>query len=87
MSPHGLLGAQANTASEGMISWLGFLLTKQKKNDYKPKDDDLSFARTITEPCELSCQFLETVKDAAFEGLSGKNIESFLMEVGVAFHG
>ena len=69
-----------------MITWLSYLLMKQKKNDYKPKNDELSFARTNTEPCELSCQFLETVKDATFEGLSGKNIESVLMEIGVAFH-
>ncbi|ORX34489.1 exocyst complex component Sec10-domain-containing protein [Kockovaella imperatae] len=82
----GKINSVIQKSLDSMMTWLSFLLTKQKKNDYKPKDDDLSFARTITEPCELSCQFLETVKDAAFEGLSGKNIESFLMEVGVAFH-
>ncbi|KIY31040.1 exocyst complex component protein [Cryptococcus gattii E566] len=73
-------------AIDNVISWLSFLLTKQKKNDYKPKNDDLSFARTITEPCELCCEFLTTVKDAANEGLSGKNAEAFLTEVGVSFH-
>ncbi|WVO25118.1 uncharacterized protein IAS62_006504 [Cryptococcus decagattii] len=71
---------------DNVISWLSYLLTKQKKNDYKPKNDDLSFARTITEPCELCCEFLTTVKDAANEGLSGKNAEAFLTEVGVSFH-
>ncbi|KIR57631.1 exocyst complex component protein [Cryptococcus bacillisporus CA1873] len=73
-------------AIDNVISWLSYLLTKQKKNDYKPKNDDLSFARTITEPCELCCEFLTTVKDAANEGLSGKNAEAFLTEVGVSFH-
>lgn len=81
-----LWGLERLTAQKDVISWLSFLLTKQKKNDYKPKNDDLSFARTITEPCELCCEFLTTVKDAANEGLSGKNAEAFLTEVGVSFH-
>jgi hypothetical protein len=69
-----------------IVSWLTFLLTKQKRNDYRPKDEDLSFARTTTEPCQLCCEFLGTVKEQALEGLSGKNAEAFLTEVGVAFH-
>ncbi|OWZ69775.1 hypothetical protein AYX14_04824 [Cryptococcus neoformans] len=73
-------------AIDNVIGWLSYLLTKQKKNDYKPKNDELSFARTITEPCELCCEFLATVKDAANEGLSGKNAEAFLTEIGVSFH-
>lgn len=81
-----LWGLERLTAQKDVISWLSFLLTKQKKNDYKPKNDDLSFARTITEPCELCCEFLTTVKDAANEGLSGKNAEAFLTEIGVSFH-
>lgn len=81
-----LWGLERLTAQKDVISWLSYLLTKQKKNDYKPKNDDLSFARTITEPCGLCCEFLTTVKDAANEGLSGKNAEAFLTEVGVSFH-
>jgi hypothetical protein len=69
-----------------VVSWLRHLLTKQKKNDYKPSNDEISFARNMTEPCQLSCDFLQTVKDMAREGLSGKNAEAFLTEVGVAFH-
>ena len=61
-------------------------MTRQKKNDYRPKNDELSFARTNTEPCEACCEFLGTVRETAWEGLSGKNAEAFLTEVGVAFH-
>ncbi|OCF42358.1 exocyst complex component protein [Kwoniella heveanensis CBS 569] len=82
----GKINAVIQKALDGIVSWLNFLLTKQKKNDYKPKNDELSFARTITEPCELCCEFLATVRDATNEGLSGKNAEGFLTEVGVAFH-
>ncbi|WVW78603.1 hypothetical protein I302_100562 [Kwoniella bestiolae CBS 10118] len=73
-------------ALDAIVSHLSYLLTKQKKNDYKPKNDELSFARTNTEPCELCCEFLVTIKDTVNEGLSGKNAEAFLSEVGVSFH-
>ena len=84
-SPRRMYHCVADRGS-GIMAWLANQLTKQKKNDFRPKDDDLSFARMITEPCRLCCEFLETVRDAAYEGLSGKNVESFLTEVGVAFH-
>ena len=34
----------------------------------------------------MSCEFLEVVKDQAKEGLSGRNLEGFLLEVGVGVH-
>lgn len=61
-------------------------LTKQKRNDFNPRDDDLSFARVNTDPCIYSCEFLEKARDAAKQSLSGKNLEVFLTEIGVAFH-
>jgi len=82
----GKINSVIHKAVDAIVSWLSFLLTKQKKNDYKPKNDELSFARTNTEPCELCCEFLTSVLVAATEGLSGKNVEAFLTEVGVAFH-
>ncbi|TXT10705.1 hypothetical protein VHUM_02210 [Vanrija humicola] len=66
-----------------IVSWLSTLLQKQKKTDYKPKDDDW---RGNTEPCILSCEFLGKVKDIVDESMSGKNAEAVLTEVGVAFH-
>lgn len=70
-----------------IINWLVLQLTKQKKNDFKPRNDDQSFARVNTEPCVACCETLERVRDAAKENLSGKNLEVFLTEVGVSFHG
>jgi len=69
-----------------IINWLSAQLTKQKRNDFKPRNDDLSFARVNTEPCALCCESLEKVRDAAKQSLSGKNLEVFLTEIGVAFH-
>lgn len=72
--------------TDTIVSWLSLQLTKQKKNDFKPRNDDLSFARVNTEPCIACCETLEKVRDAANQNLSGKNLEVFLTEVGVAFH-
>lgn len=68
------------------MAWLQMQLAKQKKNDFKPRNDDLSFARVNTEPCEACCDMLEKVRDAAKKNLSGKNLETFLTEIGVSFH-
>lgn len=73
--------------SLAVLSWLSFQLAKQKRNDFKPRNDDLSFARVNTEPCVACCEALEKVRDAAKQNLSGKNLEVFLTEIGVAFHG
>ncbi|OBZ77088.1 Exocyst complex component SEC10 [Grifola frondosa] len=73
--------------TDAIISWLSVQLAKQKRSDFKPRNDDISFARVNTEPCVACCETLEKVRDAAKENLSGKNLEVFLTEVGVAFHG
>lgn len=82
----GKINAVIQKAVDCITNWLAFLLTKQKRNDYKPKNDELSFARTNTEPCELCCDFLGRVKDVVSSSLSGKNEEAFLTEVGMTFH-
>jgi len=69
-----------------IVVWLSAQLSKQKKNDFSPRNDDLSFARVNTEPCVACCELLEKVGDGARECLSGKNLEVLLTEVGVAFH-
>jgi len=69
-----------------IVAWLSAQLSKQKKNDFSPRNDDLSFARVNTEPCVACCELLEKVGDGARECLSGKNLEVLLTEVGVAFH-
>lgn len=69
-----------------IINWLSVQLSKQKRNDFKPRNDDLSFARVNTEPCVSCCDLLEKIRDAATQNLSGKNLEVFLTEIGVAFH-
>lgn len=73
-------------ARQAIISWLSLQLSKQKKNDFKPRNDDLSFARVNTEPCLACCEILERVRDTAVQCISGKNREAFLTEIGISFH-
>lgn len=69
-----------------IVGWLTAQLGKQKRIDFKPRNDDLSFARVNTEPCVACCELLDKVRDAAKQSLNGKNLEVFLAEIGVAFH-
>jgi hypothetical protein len=69
-----------------IVGWLAAQLAKQRRIDFKPRNDDLSFARVNTEPCVACCELLEKVRDAAKQCLTGKNLEVFLTEIGVAFH-
>lgn len=68
------------------MTYLSVVLAKQKKGDFRPKNDELAFSRLNTEPCVLACEFLERVRDATTAALSGRNKEVFLTEVGVTFH-
>jgi Exocyst complex component Sec10 len=69
-----------------VVAWMSTQLAKQKKTDFKPRNDDDSFARVNTDPCIGCCDILEKVGVVAKQNLSGKNLEVFLTEVGVAFH-
>ncbi|GAA5996984.1 exocyst subunit SEC10 [Rhodotorula paludigena] len=82
----GKVNAIVQRTTDAIISHLSLLLAKQKKADFKPKNDDLAFARLNTEPCLLACDFLAKVREAASGALSGRNAEIFLTEVGVTFH-
>ncbi|KAI6035077.1 exocyst complex component Sec10-domain-containing protein [Pisolithus orientalis] len=75
-----------NNLLQPIISWLTLQLSKQKRNDFKPRNDDQSFARVNTEPCITCCEVLEKVRDAVIQNISGKNREAFLTEIGISFH-
>ncbi|KAH8118616.1 exocyst complex protein [Phellopilus nigrolimitatus] len=80
----GAANALMNRLVDSIIAWLSSQLVKQKKNEFKPRNDELSFVNT--EPCEACCTMLAKVRDAAKQNLSGKNLEIFLTEIGVSFN-
>lgn len=70
--------------SSAIVAWLSATLAKQKKSEFKPRNDEFSFVST--EPCEACCAMLAKVRDAARQNLSGKNLEVFLTEIGISFN-
>jgi len=80
------INSVAQKGLECVLSWLSISLGKQKRLDFKPKNDELDFSRTHTEACVGCSEFLNTTRTIVNQSLSGKNSEIFLSEVGVVFH-
>lgn len=72
---------------DNIINWLSQVLSRQKKNDFKPRDDDLMLTNLATSPCNAAVDFIRRVHAMAEKDLDQRNTELFLTEVGVAFHG
>jgi len=70
-----------------IIAHVNSLLTKQKKQDYKPKDDEVSLTTLQTPTCTSVCTFLRKVYDTAKRALDGSNLEGFLEEVSTGLRG
>ncbi|KAH9821082.1 exocyst complex component Sec10-like protein [Melampsora americana] len=82
----GKVNSLAQKCLENVVFWLSHSLSKQKKLDFKPKNDELEFTRIHTEPCVACSDFLNITRDTITRSMSGKNAEGFLTEVGVIFH-
>lgn len=82
-----LLSSSICDTRPALVASLTAQLAKQKKHDFRPRNDDGLFDRVSTEPCSACCDLLDKVREAAAEHLSGQNRENFLVEIGVAFHG
>ncbi|CCX34869.1 exocyst complex component Sec10-like protein [Pyronema domesticum] len=70
-----------------VINYLGILLSKQKKQDYKPKDDEVILTILQTPTCVSVCAFLTKVHTVALESLDGENLLGFLNEIGQGLRG
>lgn len=73
------------TAVELCINRLSYLLSRQKKKDFAPKNDDYHLKVPQTHTCEEVSNFLATIHASASNSLDGKNLEEFLTEVGNSF--
>ncbi|KAL7308281.1 Exocyst complex component 5, variant 2 [Mucor circinelloides] len=71
---------------DGITYWLSEILSRQKKNDFKPKDEEGAMMSMGTLPCMQSVDFITRVYRAASQALQGKNFEAFLRRIGNAFH-
>jgi hypothetical protein len=75
------------TENTGALKWLTSQLAKQKKTDFKPRNDDINSMGLNTDACQSCCTAISHIHNAAKENLSGANQEVFLMEIGVHFNG
>ncbi|CAG8436215.1 7102_t:CDS:10 [Funneliformis caledonium] len=79
-----------NSAIQKMIdvilARLSYLLSRQKKVEFKPKDEDDIIASLATMPCNNCVEYLKKVHSSISQCLDGKNLEYVLIEIGVAFH-
>ncbi|KAJ3252097.1 Exocyst complex component 5, partial [Borealophlyctis nickersoniae] len=66
---------------DAVTNWLAALLAKQKKFDYRPKEEG-GVGISVT----ACADFLLKVNEAAKKYLDGENGEIFLTEIGVSFH-
>ncbi|KAJ1552990.1 Exocyst complex component 5, partial [Nowakowskiella sp. JEL0078] len=67
--------------SEVITNTLASFLTKQKKIDFKPKDENIVSASN-TLPCTQACEFLTKANIQAKLHLKGENLEAFLTDIG-----
>ncbi|KAG9066673.1 Exocyst complex component 5 [Linnemannia hyalina] len=70
-----------------ILAWLETCLGRQRKSDFKPKDDEIDLTGLATKPCIDCCEFLRRMYETTKKCFDGKNIEMFCNEVGVTFHG
>ncbi|GJJ74784.1 exocyst complex component 5 [Entomortierella parvispora] len=70
-----------------ILAWLDTCLSRQRRTDFKPKDDEIDLTGLATKPCIDCCEFLRRMYDTTRKCFDGKNIEMFCSEVGITFHG
>ncbi|KAG0246781.1 Exocyst complex component 5 [Mortierella sp. GBA43] len=70
-----------------ILAWLENCLSRQRRTDFKPKDDELDLTVLATKPCMDCCEFLRRMYEVIRKYFDGKNIEMFCMEIGTSFHG
>ncbi|OLL26522.1 Exocyst complex component sec10 [Neolecta irregularis DAH-3] len=71
---------------ESALNWLSILLSRQKRNDFKPKDDDEALINLQTMPCQTVVAFLGKIHSMANQTLEEETWENFLTEMGIGFH-
>ncbi|PIA17817.1 exocyst complex component Sec10 [Coemansia reversa NRRL 1564] len=66
--------------------WIGSILGKQRKGDFRPAEDDFTAFEMGTQPCRQCTDFLRRVEQACQQNLGTENQERVLADVGNALH-
>eukprot|EP00842_Homolaphlyctis_polyrhiza_P005298 jgi/Hompol1/576/HPOL_004168-RA len=74
----------------GIVGWMELTLSRQKKTDYKPRDDVVAVntlsTQSTAQPCNQIVETLRHAADEAMASLEGDNVEAYLTELGIALH-
>ncbi|KAJ3124738.1 Exocyst complex component 5 [Nowakowskiella sp. JEL0407] len=79
------LNLLAQKQIEAIVNTLTIYLNRQKRTDFKPKDENIVSALN-TPTCTQACEFLNKVNANVKKHLRGENLQVFLYEVGSQFH-
>lgn len=84
----GKINALVQRTIDAVLNWFQSILSRQKKADYKPREEDMmNIANMQTQTNSQAQAFLFRVGQVAHQSLtSGGNREAFLTEVGVRVH-
>ncbi|RIB24859.1 exocyst complex protein [Gigaspora rosea] len=80
------INSTAQKMIDAIISRLNYLLSRQKKVDFRPRDEDDVIASLATAPCNNCVECLKKVHASISQCLDGKNMEHVLTEIGNSFH-
>ncbi|CAZ81646.1 unnamed protein product [Tuber melanosporum] len=68
-----------------VLAHITLLLSKQRKADFKPRDDEVRLTTLQTPTCILTTAFLEKLTQTATTSLDGANLTHFLTEISGGF--
>lgn len=72
--------------TDNCVAYFSSRLAAQKKNDFAPRDDDVTFSKINTDPCLAIVDALGTIQSVARETLSEKSQTHLFTEIGVGLH-
>ncbi|KAJ1962730.1 Exocyst complex component 5 [Dipsacomyces acuminosporus] len=68
------------------IQWIGSILNKQRRGDFRPVDDDFSALEMGTQPCRQCTDYLFRIERVCRENMDKENQERVLSDIGNALH-
>ncbi|KAJ2779751.1 Exocyst complex component 5 [Coemansia javaensis] len=80
------LNVIVNKLAGACTQWIGGLLGKQRKGDFRPAEDDFTAFEMGTQPCRQCTEFLHRIEQACRRALGPENQERVLGDIGNALH-
>ncbi|KAJ1647640.1 Exocyst complex component 5 [Coemansia asiatica] len=66
--------------------WISGILSRQRKNDFRPADDDFAALEMGTQPCRQCTDYLYRIRQACQQTMGIENQERVLADIGNALH-